>query len=95
MTNITLAIDDKLLKQVRGYAKRKGTTLNGLVRQNLTDLVSREERQTDALAALKVLMETSTGRLPKNYKFDREKLYESPALSRHKRTGVRSSGKAG
>jgi hypothetical protein len=95
MTNITLAIGDKLLKQVRSYAKRNGTTLNGLVRQNLSELVSREERQADALAGLKVLMENSTGRLPKNYKFDREKLYESPALSRHKRAGLRSGGKAG
>jgi hypothetical protein len=95
MPNITLAIDDKLLKQVRGYAKRNGTTLNGLVRQKLADLVRQEEVIEEARLGLIKLIENSTGRLPKGYKFDREKLYEPPALSGHKRAGVRSSRKTG
>ena len=95
MTNITLAIDDILLKQVRSYAKRNGTTLNGLVRQKLADIVRQEEIIEEARRGLVALIENSTGRLPKGYKFDREKLYESPALSGHKRAGLRSGRKAG
>lgn len=45
MTNITLAIEDKLLKKVRSYAKRHGSTVNGLVRKNLSDLVGSEDLQ--------------------------------------------------
>ena len=95
MPNITLAIDDRLLKQVRIYAKRNGTTLNGLVRQKLVDVVRQEEIIEEARLGLIELIENSTGRLPKNYKFDRERLYESPALSGHKRVGLRGRRKAG
>jgi antitoxin component of RelBE/YafQ-DinJ toxin-antitoxin module len=95
MPNITLAIDDGTLKSARAYAKRKGTTLNALVRMQLTSILEQEQRIEEARAGLLELIENSTGRLPKGYKFDREKLYESPALSGHKRAGIRSRGKAG
>ncbi len=95
MTNITLAIDDNVLKSARSYAKRNGTTLNALVRMQLTNIIEQEKRIEEARAGLLELIENSTGRLPKGYKFDREKLYESPTLSGHKRVGVRSSRKTG
>lgn len=95
MTNITLAIDDKLLKSVRAFAKAKGTTLNALVRSELSQLIEQDQRQEEARLGLLELIENSTGRLPKGYKFNREKLYEPPTLSGHKRAGVRSSRKAG
>jgi antitoxin component of RelBE/YafQ-DinJ toxin-antitoxin module len=95
MPNITLAIDDSTLKSARAYAKRNGTTLNALVRMQLTTILEQEQRMEEARAGLLELIENSTGRLPKGYKFDREKLYESPALSGHKRAGVRSGRKAG
>ena len=95
MTNITLAVDDNVLKSARSYAKRNGTTLNALVRMQLTNIIEQEKRIEEARAGLLELIENSTGRLPKGYKFDREKLYESPALSGHKRVGLRSRRKAG
>lgn len=49
MPNITLAIDEKLLKQVRSYARRNGSTVNGLVRKNLMDLVEGERRGSKRL----------------------------------------------
>ena len=93
MTNITLAVDEKLLKSARAYAKANGMTLNGVVRQKLTELVEQEERIEVARLKLIELMENSTGRMPKGWKFDREKLYESPSLSRHKRVDLRSNRK--
>ncbi len=95
MGNITLAVDDKVLKAARGIAKANGTTLNAMVRQHLIQLLSQEKRQEEARLGLIALMENSTGRLGKNYKFNREELYESPTLSGHKRTHLRSSRKSG
>jgi antitoxin component of RelBE/YafQ-DinJ toxin-antitoxin module len=95
MPNITLAIDDSTLKSARAYAKRNGTTLNALVRMQLTAVLEQERRIEEARAGLLELIENSTGRLRKGYKFDREKLYESPTLSGHKRVGLRSRRKAG
>jgi hypothetical protein len=93
MTNITLAIDEKILKSARLFAKRNGTTLNALVRKQLTTIIDQEKRMEEARAGLLALIESSTGRLEKNYKFNREELYESPALSGHKHPRVRRSRK--
>lgn len=95
MGNITLAVDDKVLKAARGVAKANGTTLNAMVRQHFIQLLSQEKRQEEARLGLIALMENSTGRLGKDYKFNREELYESPTLSGHKRTNLRSSRKSG
>lgn len=93
MGNITLAVDDKILKAARGIAKANGTTLNAMVRQHLIKLLDQDRRQEGARLKLIELMENSTGRMPKDWKFDRQKLYESPTLSRHKRAHLRSDGK--
>jgi hypothetical protein len=94
MTNITLAIDEKILKSARLFAKRNGTTLNALVRKQLTTIIDQEKRMEEARAGLLALMESSTGRLEKNYKFNREELYESPTLSGHKHPRLRRSRKS-
>ena len=95
MGNITLAVDDKVLKAARSIAKANGTTLNAMVRQHFIRLLSQEKRQEEARLGLISLMENSTGRLGKNFKFNREELYESPTLSGHKRPNIRSSRKSG
>jgi hypothetical protein len=95
MPNITMAIDEDLLRNIRAYAKRNGTTVNAIVRLRLAELVGQEERMEEARRGLIELMDNSTGRLPKGYKFNREALYESPTLSGHKRAGLRSRRKTG
>ena len=95
MANITLAVDERILKSARSFAKRNGTTLNAIVRRHLEGVLEQEKRIEEARLGLKELIENSTGRLPKDYQFDREKLYESPTLSGHKRVGLRSRRKAG
>lgn len=94
MTNITLAIDEKILKSARSFAKRNGTTLNALVRSQLTNILDQEKRMEEARLGLIALMESSTGKLEKNYKFNREELYESPTLSGHKHPRIRSGRKS-
>ena len=95
MTNITLAIDDKLLKSARAFAKARGTTLNALVRSELLQLLEQDRRQEEARLGLLALIEESTARMGPNFKFNREDLYESPMLSGHKNPDLRRSRKKG
>jgi hypothetical protein len=95
MTNITLAIDDKLLKSVRAFAKAKGTTLNALVRSELSQLIEQDQRQEEARQGLLALIENSKARMGPNFKFNREELYESPMLSGYKHPDLRRSRKKG
>jgi len=72
MKNITLAIDEKLLEEVRIYAARQQTSVNALVRAHLEALVRGQERAQSAIADLKRLSETSEARLGPDFRFDRE-----------------------
>ncbi|MFH0919430.1 MAG: hypothetical protein V1913_03645 [Fibrobacterota bacterium] len=40
MKNVTLALDDDLLKEGRKYARQNHTTLNGLIRKMLSESVT-------------------------------------------------------
>ncbi len=44
MSNITISLDDTLLKKAKKIAIDKETSFNGLVREYINDLVEREER---------------------------------------------------
>jgi hypothetical protein len=93
MTNITLAMDEKLVKKARAFAKSEGTTLNALVRNLVSNAIAERQRREESRQRLLEMMDTSTARLPKDYKFNREELYESPRLSGHKRADLRSGSK--
>jgi len=45
MTNVTLAIEDDIVKKVRKLAVEKNTTLTALVRENLKQLAAREDHR--------------------------------------------------
>ncbi len=53
--NVTLSLDEDLVKRIRQIALDKDTTVTGLVREHLKDLVSQDEgagrkrREIDAL----------------------------------------------
>ena len=49
MANITLSIDEKLLRKGRDYASSRGKSLNALVRDLLTDLTSSSEAEVTAM----------------------------------------------
>ena len=44
MKNLTLSIDETVVRRVRLYAAERGSTVNALVREFLTDLANREDR---------------------------------------------------
>jgi hypothetical protein len=88
-------MDEKLLKAARSYAKRNGTTLTALVRQKLLQLIEEEAQREEARLGLIALMESSTGRMKRGFKIDRDEMYGSPILSRHKHSSLRSGRKRG
>jgi predicted transcriptional regulator len=76
MPNITLSLDDEIIKKVRKIAIEKDTTLTALVRDFLTSVAKRDEQKKKA--ALKKL-KTSFKTLSRDMgarKWTRESLYE-------------------
>ena len=59
MKNITLSIDEAVLDEVRIYAAKRNTTVNGLVRDFLNGLAEQEDRTVRARRRLRELMEQS------------------------------------
>lgn len=49
MANLTLALDDDLLREARRLAASRDTTVNALVRDYLRDLVGRSTYDADSL----------------------------------------------
>jgi hypothetical protein len=95
MKNITLAIDDHVLDEVRQIAARKKTTVNALVRDYLTRIASEESRIAEARKGLQELMDKSTARLGLDYVWNREEIYEERMFPRHKRSDLRGDGETG
>ncbi len=95
MKNLTLAIDDHLLDEVREIAARRRTTVNALVRDYLTQVASEEGRIAQARKELRELMDNSTARLGPGYKWNREELYADRMFPRHQRPPLRGDGETG
>ncbi|MGO9485990.1 MAG: hypothetical protein ACLPX9_15610 [Rhodomicrobium sp.] len=82
MKNITLAVEDEVLAEVRKYAAAHDTTVNALVRDYLGRLAGFESRSKKAREELLKLAEASTLDLG-TWKWNREELYDRHELSRH------------
>ncbi len=78
MRNITLSFPDEVVERGREYARRRGMSLNGLVREALRRMIETEERAaTDALfTALDAAGGDSHGRT-----WNRDELYDRQSLS--------------
>lgn len=76
MTNLTLTIDDELLKRARIRALEQDTSVNALVREYLEGLAGQAKTQ-DALSAVLELAERSdAGSGPGGRTWTRDELYE-------------------
>jgi hypothetical protein len=75
MKNITLAMEDALLDEVRVIAAKKGTTVSGLVRDYLTNLAKLEDRTARARQRIRELSEKSTAEVGQ-ITWKREDLYD-------------------
>ncbi len=72
--NITLSIDEDIVKEARKIARAMGKSLNQLVREDLERL-TRKQRIEDDMAELRMLDGKGNSR---GWKFNREELYERP-----------------
>jgi hypothetical protein len=74
--NITMAIDDKLLKKARKIAVDKDTTVTGLIRKYLETLVLCEEStKKETISELSTLLDRSEAVIG-NQKWIRDDLHE-------------------
>ncbi|TVR72788.1 MAG: hypothetical protein EA427_02820 [Spirochaetaceae bacterium] len=73
MRNITLSFPDDVIKRGRDYARRRGISLNALVRDALRREIEREDQ--DATGVLLDLMASSGGRSG-GWLWSRDELYD-------------------
>lgn len=79
MGNITLSVDDQVVKQVRRIALEKDTTLTAMVREYL-ESVARETQQERERAAQAFLETVNKYAKPMGKRESREDLYDRPSL---------------
>jgi hypothetical protein len=60
MKNVTIAIDEALLREARKVAAERSTTLNALIREYLEQLTERESRARSARRRITELCRRST-----------------------------------
>ncbi|MBW2000386.1 MAG: hypothetical protein JRJ29_20810 [Deltaproteobacteria bacterium] len=76
MSNITLSIDDEIIKKVRKIAIDKNTTLTAMVRDFLTTVANRDTREKkEAVRKLRASFKTMSRDMGRR-KWTREALYE-------------------
>ena len=83
MANLTLSIDDDLLKQSRLYAVQHDTSVNAMVREYLEGLVTKS-KDTEQAERLKEIAEmnrfldevAAKAQVPDGYRWKREDAYE-------------------
>jgi len=89
MKNVTLSIEENVLAAARKYAAARNTTVNGLVREYLAKLAAQEDRAAQARKQLVELAAASTFDPGKDWKWNREELYDRGVLSRHEHSPLR------
>lgn len=75
MKNITLNVDEDVLKAVRRYAAERDRTVNSLVREFLGEIASRTSRVAAARRKIRALSLRSTARVG-DATWTREQLHE-------------------
>jgi uncharacterized protein DUF6364 len=74
--NITLSVDERLVRQARKKADAMGKSLNQLVREYLERLAGSDDPDRD-VAELRLLSRKSRGRA-RGWRFNRAELHERP-----------------
>ncbi|MCC5848863.1 MAG: ribbon-helix-helix protein, CopG family [Verrucomicrobia bacterium] len=76
MTNITLTIDEDIVKKVRRLALERNTSLTSLVREVLRQWAAREDlRSEECIAELKACFQNAPAKVGEK-KWTREELHE-------------------
>jgi uncharacterized protein DUF6364 len=72
--NITLSVDERLVRRARKKADALGKSLNQLVREYLERLAGSDDAERD-VAELRQLSRTSRGH-PRGWRFNRDELHD-------------------
>jgi predicted transcriptional regulator len=76
MTNITLALEEEIVRKVRKLAVERNTSLTALVRETLRQLAAREDVRTEErVAELMACFDSAPGKVGKKA-WTREELHE-------------------
>ena len=73
-TNLTVQLDQEVVRQARIVAARRGTSVSQLVARELTDLVEEDARYEDARRRAAQLLETAVPRGGRSW--TRDELHE-------------------
>jgi plasmid stability protein len=76
MANLTLSIDEELLKRARIRALEQDTSVNALVRDYLEELAGHTEPREGVAAVLELAARSQSGSGPAGRTWTREELYE-------------------
>ena len=75
MKNVTLALDEKILREARRIAAERSTSLNAMIRQFLEELTERESKARTARRRIERLCRESDAEVgPRGW--DRDELHE-------------------
>lgn len=72
--NITLSVEDEVVRRARHTAQSMGTSLNQVIRDYLEELAGRSSAQ-DEVSEVRELSARSGGR-SRGWKFDRQEIHE-------------------
>ncbi len=78
VANLTLAIDDTLLRKARIRALEQGTSVNELVRNYLTSLTTTDDALTARQAFVADAMESKSGSGVEGRTWTRDEIYDRP-----------------
>ena len=73
--NLTLVVEDDLLREARAVAARRRTSVNEMVREYLKGVVSRESRRRAALESIQPLLDRPAVHLGR-HRPSRDELHE-------------------
>lgn len=72
--NLTLSVDDEIVKKARSRAEAMGKSVNQMVREYLEQLAGKPDLDT-AVAEFRELTRNAKGN-PRGWKFNREEIHE-------------------
>ena len=73
-SNLTIQLDQSVIRRAKVVAAKRGTSVSGLVAQELTDLVERDERYELARAEAEALLQSAIPRGGRSWR--RDEIYD-------------------
>ena len=97
MTNLTLTVDETLLRKARILALERGTSVNALVREFIENMVNESMRRSERVAAWRAnLAESTIHSAELTPRLTRQEMYDSdPRMQRLFRIGQSPDAAAG